>query len=278
LAGAAVLVMGDAWLDIASVGWTKEELSYVLIAPLVIGWIAWSRRHRLRGCRGSGAWIGLVLVVAGWIAYRAGYAADRSLWRLGAVVAAVGCVVVALGGDAVLKFAPAFGAALFLVPIHPNGRYQLALPLQNVTARATQEACDLLGIEVQRTGSLLVINGTDVTVAEACNGMRMILTLFMVCYVVAFTVPLRAHVRVLLLAASPLVAVVANVLRLVPTVWLFGHSTATTAQRFHDVSGWVMTVAAFLLLMAFVQLLRAAPSHAQDGCATPPAAGWRPGG
>jgi exosortase/archaeosortase family protein len=79
--------------------------------------------------------------------------------------------------------------------------------------------------------------------------MRMILTLFMVCYLVAFTLPLRAHLRVLLLLASPVVAVVSNVLRLVPTVWLFGHASAETAETFHTASGWGMTVLAFGVLM-----------------------------
>jgi exosortase/archaeosortase family protein len=78
----------------------------------------------------------------------------------------------------------------------------------------------------------------------------------MVCYVVAFTTPLRAQLRFLLLAASPLVAIAANVVRLVPTIWMYGNASASSAHRFHDVTGWVMIFCAFFALMGLLRLLR----------------------
>src|SRR5436305_9324173 len=95
---------------------------------------------------------------------------------------AVGAFVSVIGFEASFKLAPALIAAGFLVPVDPNGRYHVALPLQTITAQAAQQVCDVLGIYVNRSGNLLSINGVDVTIAEACNGMRMLLTLFMVCY------------------------------------------------------------------------------------------------
>src|SRR5688572_2915106 len=250
LAAALALLSGvillDAWRDILRLGLANEELSYVLLAPVMILWIAWSRRHVLPGCRLRGGWMGIGIILFGWFTYWYGFHVDPVLWRAGAVVVAVGAVVAVLGRDVFWKFAPAFAATIFLVPISPNGRYKLAIPLQTATARVTQGVCDVLGIYVDRAGNLLTINGIDVTIAEACNGMRMILTLFLVCYVVAFTAPLRTWQRVLFLAASPLVAIVSNVVRLVPTVWLFGNASREAAQQFHDVSGWVMTVVSFV--------------------------------
>ena len=255
LVAAAVVLASDGWRSTFRMGFTNEELSYVLLAPPVIAWTAWVRRRRLGCCVLRGQQVGLMILVAGWVIYSFGYLTDPVLWRAGAVVTAVGALVSAVGSDVLRRFLPAFAAAVFLVPISPNGRYKLAAPLQDMTAQSTQLLCDVLAINVDRMGNLLTINGVDVTVAEACNGMRMILTLFMVCYLVAFTQPLRRSLRVALLAAAPLVAVVANVLRLVPTVWLFGHSSAETAQKFHDASGWAMTAAAFVLLVAMFRRL-----------------------
>lgn len=253
---AAALVMFDAWAEIARIGYANEELGYVLIAPIIIAWIAWSRRHRLKDCSWRGGWLGVVMLLAGWFTYWYGYFHDPVIWRGGAVLALVGAALSALGTHVLRKFLPAFLACVFLIPISPNGRYRLAVPMQQATAQATQTACDILGIDVDRSGSQLTINGVDVAVAEACNGMRMILTLFMVCYVVAFTVRVPLAARLLLLLASPLVAVTANVLRLVPTVWLFGHASAPAARTFHDISGWVMIILSFLLLMGFFRLLQ----------------------
>jgi exosortase/archaeosortase family protein len=60
----------------------------------------------------------------------------------------------------------------------------------------------------------------------------------------------------LIIALSPLSAVLCNVIRLVPTVWVFGQFPQETAQKFHDVSGWVMLFVGFLLLMGVIRLLR----------------------
>jgi exosortase len=258
LAAATVVTLGDAWRDIARLAFANEELGYLLLAPVMIIWLAWVRRHKARESRVRGNWLGIGVMLAGWAVYWYGYSHDPVLWRAGAVLTGIGAVMATLGRDVFVRFLPAFAACVFLIPISPNGRYRLAVPLQDATAGVTQSICDVLGIYVDRAGSLLTINGVDVAVVEACNGMRMILTLFLVCYVVAFTLPIRPSLRVLFLAASPLVAIAANVVRLVPTVWLFGNASADVAHQFHDISGWVMTVLAFLLLLGFFSLLQGA--------------------
>jgi exosortase/archaeosortase family protein len=96
----------------------------------------------------------------------------------------------------------------------------------------------------------------DVAVAEACNGMRMTFALMLVSFAFALTTPLRGYVRVLVVLLSPVSAMVCNVIRLVPTVWVFGNCRASVAQAFHDFSGWLMLFVAFLSLMAVIRLLR----------------------
>ena len=122
-------------------------------------------------------------------------------------------------------------------------------------------------------GSTLSINGIDVGIVEAFsgNGMRMIITLFLVCYVVAFTVPLRWWVRIIFLALSPIVAIICNVVRLVPTVYLFGNAKRSTAETFHDISGWAMSLFAFgfLILIFATALSRLTSSKEKQNC--PPA-------
>lgn len=254
LAGFAVCILLSAWRDSLRIALKDEECSYVLIAPVVILWLGWVRRRQLAPCTVRGGWVGLLALAIGWGVYWYGYLKDPVVWRAGAVVVAVGAFMAGVGFDCSRRLAPALLACVFLVPVDPNGRYRIAQPLQTVTADVAQRACDLIGMSVDRSGNLLSVNGVDVTVAEACNGMRMVLTLFLVCYVVAFTVQLRAWLRVVVLAASPVFAIASNVARLVPTLWVFGHASAKTAERFHELSGWVMTVLAFGVLMAVLRM------------------------
>lgn len=263
LAALAVAVLFDAWKDIFRIGWSDEECSYVLLAPVVIGWLAWVRREAATAVSVSGGWVGLAIVAFGWVVHWYGYVHDPVIWRAGAVLVAVGAVVAALGARVSWVLAPALAACVFLIPVDPTGRINVAVPLQSAAAGITQKICELFSMNVDRSGNLLSINGVDVTIAEACNGIRMVLTLFMVCYVVAFTVRLGPIARALVLVASPLVAIAANVARLVPTVWMFGHRSKAAAEAFHDAAGWVMTVAAFLVLMGFCWLLQD-PAQAQQ--------------
>jgi len=51
--------------------------------------------------------------------------------------------------------------------------------------------------------------------------------------------------------------IIANFAYLVPTVWLYGYAQShSTADKFHDFSGWIMLPLAFLLLLGIVRLLR----------------------
>jgi len=267
------LVLSDAWISIAQIAWAHEEQGYVLLAPMMVAWLLYIRKEEFAACRARGGWLGLLILAAGLFVYWYGFNVDPVLWRAGAVLAVVGAAVTAVGRDVFYRFLPAFAACVFFIPISPNGRYRLAVPLQEATAHATQTACDLLGIDVDRAGSVLSINGVDVQVAEACNGMRMVITLFLVCYVVAVTVPLRWWIRVLFLAASPIVAIVCNVVRLVPTVWLFGNYSHATAELFHDISGWGMSLVAFFILLGFCWVLQrmtspGTPASAKEGTKT----------
>jgi exosortase len=162
----------------------------------------------------------------------------------------VGCFLSITGIDVFWKFVPVFAVLVFMIPVPGMARQRVAIPLQLATAQMTQFFFDLIGIDVQRAGSVLTIRGAEVAVAEACNGMRMVFALVLVSFAYAFSTGMAGWVRALILILSPIVAIFCNVLRLIPTVWLYGYSSQETAAWFHDVSGWAMLPLAFVLLLA----------------------------
>ena len=152
---------------------------------------------------------------------------------------------------------PAILVLVFIVPVPGMIRQQISIPLERATASVTTWLLNLAGAPVARSGNQILINGYPVTVAEACNGLRMIFPLFLIVYVFCFTLPLRAGARWLLLLTSPLCAITCNVIRLLPTVVLFGYASKNVADKFHDYSGWPMVSIAFLVLMGLVKLMQA---------------------
>lgn len=257
MAALGVLATWPAWKDIYSIASNDEEASHIFLVPIVAAWMVWVRRVRLRNCPPAGTLVGPPLVLAGWIASVLGYNHGiQSAWHAGAVAVVVGCVLSVLGVYVLLRFLPAFVVLIFLIPVPGGLRQAIAVPLQTATAATTQAIMEIIGVAVERSGNQLAINGTDVTVAEACNGMRMVFALVLVSFAFAYSMPLRNVVRLIVLAASPLAAIACNVIRLIPTIWLFGYANQATAKAFHDFSGWVMLPIAFLLLLGVIRTLR----------------------
>jgi len=172
------------------------------------------------------------------------------------VIVVLGCMLSVLGKNVIFRFFPAIAVLVFLVPVPGRIRQEIALPLQTWTARTAQTGLEICGVETEVSGNTLSINGKPVTVAEACNGMRMIFPLILVSYAFSFALPLRNSVRFLMLLASPLVAIFCNVVRTLPTIWLYGNKSRTVADAFHEYSGWAMLLVSFLLLLGIIKALK----------------------
>jgi exosortase len=257
VAALGVLVTRNAWAEIYHIAYNDEEWSHIFIVPLVAGYLIWVRRVRFRHCKPSGTIIGPITIIAGWIFYEWGFHNGiQSFWHGGAVLIVLGCALSVLGKNVLFRFMPAVLVLVFLVPVPGMIRQKIALPLQAWTAQVSQVILELLGQPAEVSGNTLIINGQQVVVAEACNGMRMVFALVLVVFAFAFGMPLRNSVRFLLLLASPLAAIACNVIRTVPTVYLYGYATNDIATKFHDYAGWAMLPVAFLMLYAIIKVLR----------------------
>ncbi|WP_428389563.1 exosortase/archaeosortase family protein [Mucisphaera sp.] len=254
--GTAIWVCRQAWSDIFLIAWNDEENSHIFLVPFVMFWLFWVRKQRFRFCYPRGHWFGVLLVALGWFLSWYGFNnAVQAGWHLGAVVMAVGGLVSVVGTDVLRRFFPAFVTLLFLVPVPGLIRQAIAIPLQQWTAVITTETLTTFGVMVSHSGSVLEINGMQVGIAEACNGMRMVFALLLVSYAFAFGTPLRNSVRFFIVLISPLSAILCNVVRLSPTVWVYGAFGEGAGKIFHDLGGWVMLLVAFGLLLAVKRLL-----------------------
>lgn len=245
------------WADIFTIAWNDEESSHILLVPPIMLWLIWVRRIRFRRSPPRFSWAGPVLIGAGWaMAYFSFQNSFQAGWHGGAVLMLIGAVTTVVGTQVLANFAPAVALSAMLVPVPGAIRLLIAGPLQNATARVTRVVLESMGHWVERSGNMLLINEREVAVHEACNGMRMVFALVLVSYAFAYTVPLRNSVRVLILILSPIAAIICNVLRLTPTVLLYGYSDEQTADWFHAGAGWAMLPLAFLMLMGITRSLR----------------------
>jgi exosortase len=258
--GLAVLAIAAAWpiwAEIFRVGLESEEQSHVLIAPVVVAWLAYLRRDRLLYVGPRWSLVGPLVVLSGLALTVFG---QRQLWdifeQFGVIVMLIGAVVTITGPWMAAMLYPSLGAMVFLMHVPGRLRQEIALPLQDYSAAITEFFLGVLQFPIARQGNQLIINGQEVGIAEACNGMRMVTALALVSYAFVFSVPMRNWVRVLILAASPIVALGVNVTRLVPTTLMYGYAEEGSADLFHDVSGWAALLVALAVLWVFLAVLR----------------------
>jgi exosortase len=258
MAMVGVAVTWKAWADIYHIATTDEEADHVLLVPLVALWMLWARRVRFRYCKPTFTMLGPIIVALGWLISSYGfYYGIGTFWHGGSVLVVLGCIVSVLGKHAIFRFLPVVAVLIFLIPVPGEVRLRVAIPLQNWTAQIEQQLFHVLNVEVARSGNQLWYNGKPIDIIEKCNGLRMVFGLILVGYAFSFSLPLRNWVRFLILAISPLAAILCNLIRILPTVWIYGSpSLAHQADRFHLYSGWLMLLVALLILLGILRIMK----------------------
>lgn len=246
-----------AWSDIARQAMHRADSGYVLLAPVVAGYLFWLRRSRLRFVRCRPSLWGPAAVAASLALTWYGDEVDNHFYRhLGAIGTVSGAVVTMTGLEVVRQFGAVFLALLFLIPVPGGIRQQISRPLQLWATTFTAGFLELVGVAAIREGAVITIRGVPVAVGEACDGMRMVFALVLVVFAFVFSVPFRPATRIFLIALSPVVALLCNIMRLVPTSLVYGFASPDSASNVHDVAGWLMLPAALVMLLGVVRLMR----------------------
>jgi exosortase len=242
--------------DIVARGRGSVEQSYTLLVPLVALYVMLVRRSRIGGDRDhAGAAIGAGLMVLAWALLLIGHDRDvLVLWHAAPFVAMIGAVAAAFGIALLWRLLAGFLILFAMIPVPGSVRLQIAQPLQELASGVTAFLLGLSGVPAVRMGSLIEINGAQVAVGEACNGMRLLMPLAVVMYAFVFSLPLRGSVRLMLLALCLPVALLSNIIRLVPTAVSYGYFPRV-APQVHDYSGWLMIPLSIILLLAVLRVM-----------------------
>ena len=184
-----------------------------LIVPLA-AYFAWERRDRLAAAVGRPSNAGLLAVLGGLGLLAVGtLGAELFVARISLLVVLAG-VALFLGSWShlrILAFPLAF--LVLMIPIPMIVFNQAAFPLQLLASRFGEAVLWSADIPVLREGNIITLASTSLEVAEACSGIRSLVSLLTLAIVYAhFTEPRRA-VRLLLIAATVPIAILTNGIR-----------------------------------------------------------------
>jgi exosortase len=232
-----------------------------LIVPLAL-YFVWERREKLRKIPVAPSEFGLVVVLGSVAVLIAGIlGSELFLMRISILGTLVG-VTLFLGGWGYLR-ALAFPLAflLLMIPIPAIIFNQIAFPLQLLASQFGESAMGMANVPVLREGNVLILANTTLEVAEACSGIRSLVSLLTLAIVLGYFSDPRGWVRTVVALSSVPVAIVTNGFRVAGT-GIAAHQFGAAAAEgfFHEFSGWLVFVSAFMLLLALQRaIVRVAP-------------------
>lgn len=263
--GSFLLLYGPVLLGLAADWWTDDNYSHGFVVLPFAAYFTWERLDRLRRTRVAPSHAGLVVVLAGLAVYLAGtLGAERFLARVSMLVVLVGGLAWVRGWPTVRVLALPLAFLLLMIPIPAIIFNKLAFPLQLIASQVGERILSLFGIPVLREGNLIILARTTLEVAEACSGIRSLISLLTLGLIYGYFIDGRTGVRTAIALLTVPVAIVANGVRVAGTgiaAHQFGEEAA--AGFFHSFSGWLMFVIALGLLVAATHLiLRLVPGGA----------------
>ena len=255
---ALVFVYWDVLGELVHAWYTDDNYSHgFFIAPLA-AYFAWERRATFAAKPIKPAVFGLVVVAGSLFLLVAGtLGAELFLTRVSVIGVLTGTILFIFGWQrlSVLTFPLAF--LLLMVPLPAIVFNKIAFPLQLLASNVGEYTISSLDIPILREGNVLILANAKLEVAEACSGIRSLVSLFTLGLVFGYFVDQRAWVRgVIALSAVP-VAILANGLR-VASAGVAAHNFGPAGAEglFHEFSGWVVFVIAFLMMMVIQRLLQ----------------------
>lgn len=233
--------MVDTWMSSTLFG-------HSFLIPPVSGYLIWLRRKRLSGLTPRIAFLGfplLAFLALGWLV--GNVSGTQAVQQFAFVSMLVATVITILGWRVSWRIAfPLF----FLFFTIPFGEFLIA-PLQDVTAGFVVRMLQLVGIPVYLDGLFIHIPSGSFEVAEACAGVRFLISTIALGFIGANQLYRSTTRRLIFIGLSVVIPVIANGFRAFGIVMLAHLSDFTVAVGAdHLTYGFIFLSFVTLLLLA----------------------------
>lgn len=254
----ALVVLGFAfwttYSTIVSIWWRSGTFTHGFLILPIVAYLIWQKRDELASLTPRPEPKALVLILAAALLWLLSYAADVAVTEQLAAVAMVPVLVWVIFGTTITRrLAFPLGYLIFAVPM---GEF-LVPALQDVTAAFSVWALQVTGIPVYWEGRFFHIPTGSFEVAEACSGVRYLIASLALGTLYAYLVYTTLWRRLLFVALSAVVPIVANGIRAYGIVMLAHLSEYTLAVGVdHLIYGWLFFGVVILALFWVGSLFR----------------------
>ena len=233
------------------------DFSHGFLIPIVSFYFVYERRKDLSTLSPSSNWMGLPILLFGIMLLLLGnLATEYFTMRFSMLVVLGGIVLFLLGKEFFKALIFPIIFLIFMIPIPSVLMDRITFPMQLFASKVAAKSLYLIGIPVLREGNIIQLANTSLEVAEACSGIRSLISLLALSVVFAYFSQNSTWKRILLVLSTFPIAIIANAARVTGTGILAHHYGDKVAQGFfHGFSGWILFVVAFVCLFVVGGLL-----------------------
>ena len=244
--------------------WHDPNFSHGFFVPLFSAFVVWQERHRFAQLAPQPSRLGFVLLCSALFFLVVGQmGAELFIARSSLLLLLAGIVVLFFGWAALRAAFFPWAFLLLMIPIPNILLNQITFPLQLLASRLAGGVLSLVGVPVLREGNVINLSSMALEVAEACSGIRSLMSLVTLAIIYGYLMEKRLWVRVLLAFASVPISVAANSVRIIGTGLLVQYWDPALAEGyFHASWGWIIFVISLGMLYALHELiLRLSPQE-----------------
>ena len=256
--GAFVLVATFIWafwpicLELLRTWSDSEDYSHgFFIIPAVI-YLIYRKHNPPAFSELSANWPGFIGVLAAVVMYVIGlYSSFRTLANLSFVLAIWGSLYFLFGFHFIKKYAWELFLLLFMLPIPSRLYASITLPLQLGVTKMSFFVLQLLGIPVCREGNIIQLANTTLEVVNACSGLRSILSIIVLSFIISCFAFRRTWQRLLLIILAIPLAMLSNLIRVTVIALFAQHGNVMFVDGTAHVMLGIGLFALSLLLLTF---------------------------
>lgn len=238
--------------------WSDPNFSHGFFVPLFSAFVVWHERSRLTRLTPRPSWWGLFLLGFGLCVLIVGQlGAELFLSRFSMLIVLAGLIVLFLGWSFFCALLFPWAFLFLMVPIPAIIFNLITFPLQLLASKLAGTILPWMGVPVLREGNVILLPAMALEVAEACSGIRSLMSLATLAVIYGYLMERNAALRILLALASIPIAVAANSLRIVGTGLLVQYWDPDKAQGFfHQFSGWLIFMVSLVLMYFLHRVVR----------------------
>jgi exosortase len=251
LIGAVIGLYGPVLLGLWSDWMHDDNYAHGVLVPPFVAWLIWRRRAHFQRLDPRPSYAGALLVAAGLCLYLLGQVGfEFFITRVSLLVVLCGIVVQLLGWRHLRLCAFPLVLLALAIPLPALIFNEIALPMQLLASRFGVATLGALDITAVREGNIIVLERATLEVAEACSGIRSLISLGTLALVYGYLNRQSMPARALVVVAVLPVVIVANGLRVASAgVVAHAYGAQAAAGFLHSFSGWLFFGSAVLMLV-----------------------------